>query len=104
MPHVLLLKSPENRLNSIIKVFEDWGVRKEKEFHYLADRSEVFNFLRDLSVKISEDVLAFELSSEKIGLLLRENDDSEEFYAELVGVLKKLKTLIEKVELDQVLE
>ena len=104
VPHVLLLKSPENRLNSIIKVFEDWGVRKEEEFRYLADRSEVFNFLRDLSVKISEDVLAFELSSEKIGLLLRENDDSEEFYVELVEVLKKLKTLIEKVELDRVLE
>ena len=31
IPHVLLLKSPENRLNSIIKVFEGWGVRKAME-------------------------------------------------------------------------
>ena len=35
VPHVLLLKSPENRLNSMIKMFDGWGVRKETEFRYL---------------------------------------------------------------------
>ena len=97
---VLLLKSPENRLNSMIRVFEGWGVRKETEFRYLRERDAIFNFLEDLSSDINEDVLAVEFSSQRIGLLWGEKDDSEAVYLELVEVLKKLKTLIEETELN----
>ena len=38
IPHVLLLKFHENQLNSMIKVFEGWGVRKEMELRYFRDR------------------------------------------------------------------
>ena len=95
-----MLKSPQNRLNSIIEVFEDWGVRKEKEFHYLRERGRLFDVLEDLLANISDDVLAVEFSAQRIGLLSRETDDSETVYAELVEFLKKLKTLLEEDELD----
>ncbi len=99
VPHVLLLKSPENRLNSMIKMFDGWGVRKETEFRYLKERTAIFNFLQDLLSNINEDVLAVEFSSQRIGLLWGEKDDSEAVYLELVEVLKKLKTLTEETEL-----
>ncbi|MFL2527326.1 MAG: hypothetical protein ACJ0Q3_07575 [Candidatus Azotimanducaceae bacterium] len=51
-------------------------------------------------MKLTEDVLAVEFSSQRIGLLWREKDDSEASYLELVEVLKKLKTLIEAAELE----
>ena len=98
VPHVLLLKSPENRLNSMIKMFDGWGVRKEAEFRYLKERAAIFNFLEDLLSNINEDVLAVEFSSQRIGLLWGEKDDSEAVYLELVEVLKKLKALTEETE------
>ena len=99
VPHVLLLKSPENRLNSMIKMFDGWGVRKETEFRYLKERAAIFNFLQDLLSDINEDVLAVEFSSQRIGLLWGEKDDSEAVYLELVEALKKLKALTEETEL-----
>ena len=99
VPHVLLLKSPENRLNSMIKIFDGWEVRKEAEFRYLKGRTAIFNLLEDLLSNINEDVLAVEFSSQRIGLLWGEKDDSEAVYLELVEVLKKLKTLTEETEL-----
>ena len=99
IPHVLLLKSPENQLNSMIKVFEGWGVRKEMDLSYFRDRVAIFNFLEDCSMKFTEDVLAVEFSSQRIGLLWREQDESEAGYLELVEVLKTLRTLIEEAEL-----
>ena len=43
--------------------------------------------------------MAIEFSSQRIGLLWGEKDDSEAVYLELVEVLKKLKTLTEETEL-----
>ena len=50
-------------------------------------------------MKLTDDVLAVEFSSQRIGLLWREQDDSEASYLELVEVLKTLRTLIEEAEL-----
>ena len=100
IPHVLLLKFHENQLNSMIKVFKGWGVRKSMELQYLRGRVAIFNFLEDFSMKLTEDVLAVEFSSQRIGILCREKDDSKASYLELVEVLKKLKTLIEEAELE----
>tara|TARA_B100001029_G_C14727253_1_gene268395 strand:+ start:77 stop:343 length:267 start_codon:yes stop_codon:yes gene_type:complete len=83
----------------MIKMFDGWGVRKEAEFSYLKERVSIFNFLKDLLSNINEDVLAVEFSSQRIGLLWGEKDDSEAVYLELVEVLKKLKTLTEETEL-----
>jgi len=80
-------------------MFDGWGVRKETEFRYLKERAAIFNFLQDLVSNINEDVLAVEFSSQRIGLLWGEKDDSEAVYLELVEVLKKLKTLTEETEL-----
>ena len=63
------------------------------------ERAAIFNLLEDLLSNINEDVLAVEFSSQRIGLLWGEKDDSEAVYLELVEVLKKLKTLTEEAEL-----
>ncbi len=97
-PHLLLLKTFEEDQTSIYEVFIGWGVKNESEFRFLKSHPDLIELIMASTNQFPEDVLAFEFAPTKIGILWREDDDSEEVYQSVLGVLRKVKKHFEDSE------
>lgn len=95
LPRLLFLKTFVENQQSIYVAFKDWGVRSETEFRYLKEYPELIELIESNVEQLPEDVLAFELASQKISVLWKESDDSESSYQSILEALKKVKEYFE---------
>ena len=94
IPRLLLLKLPLNSKSITYEVFEYWGVRGEEEYKYLSRAPSLVQLIQSLEVRMPEDVLGLELTSQRLGLLWREGDDSEATIKNIEEVLSELREFV----------
>jgi hypothetical protein len=94
IPRLLLLKLPLNSKSITYEVFEYWGVRGEGEYKYLSRAPSLVQLIQSLAVRMPEDALGLELTSQRLGLLWREGDDSEATIKNIEEVLSELREFV----------